>query len=91
MEEPDLVVLANEVGGRWSLETQAVLPQLSRAKSREEPPHLPDQRQTGMDLAMEHNIGLRESLLENRGAQGFDGPTPTTAEVIGDSRYVGFA
>ena len=33
-----LVVLANEVGGRWSLETQAFLRQLARAKSREEPP-----------------------------------------------------
>ena len=32
-----------------------------------------------------------QSLLENRAAQGFDGPIPTTAEVIFDSRYASFA
>ena len=31
------------------------------------------------------------SLLEGRTAHGCDGPTPTTAEVIGDSRCAGFA
>ena len=35
-----------------------------------------------MDLAMEHDIGLRECaglrpVLENRVAEGFDGRTPT--------------
>ena len=60
-------------------------------------PHLPDQRQTGMAwrwsmiLACASARAFAKSLLENRAAQGFDGPTPTTAEVIGDSRYAGFA
>ena len=31
------------------------------------------------------------SLLEGRATHGSDGPTPTTAEVIGDSRHAGFA
>ena len=59
-----LVVLANEVGGRWSLETQAFLRQLARAKSREEPPSplpsAPAPKWHG--LAMEHDIGLRECV-----------------------------
>ena len=46
-----LVVLANEVGGRWSLETQAFFRQLARAKSREEPPSLPPPFRTSAKLA----------------------------------------
>ena len=53
-----LVVLASEVGGRWSLETQAFLRQLARAKSREEPPTF--RTSAKLDLVMEHDIGLRE-------------------------------
>ena len=92
-----LVVLANEVGGRWSLETQAFLRQLARAKSREEPPNFWTSAKLAwtwrwsMILACASARAFAQSLLENRAAQGFDGPTPTTAEVIGDSRYAGFA
>ena len=92
-----LVVLANEVGGRWSLETQAFLGELARAKSREEPPNFRTSAKLAwtwrwsMILACASARAFAQSLLENRAAQGFDGPTPTTAEVIGDSRYAGFA
>ena len=44
-----------------------------------------------MILACASARAFAQSLLENRAAQGFDGPTPTIAEVIGDSRYAGFA
>ena len=33
-----LVVIALEVGGRWSTETRSVLSQLAKAKARGEPP-----------------------------------------------------
>ena len=87
-----LVVLANEVGGRWSLETQAFLRQLARAKSREEPPNFRTRWtwRWSMILACASARAFAQSLLENRAAQGFGGPTPTIAEVIGESRYVGF-
>ena len=44
-----------------------------------------------MILACASARAFAQPLLENRAAQGFDGPTPTTAEVIGDSRHAGFA
>ena len=60
--------------------------------------HTPRQRETRMDLEVEHDSGLLAndrafalSFLESRTAHGCDGPTPATAEGIRDSRYAGFA
>ena len=92
-----LVVLASEVGGRWSAEAQAFLRQFTRAKSRQEPPTLRASAKLAwiwkwsMILACASDRAFALSFVESRIAHGCDVPTPTTAEVIGDSRYAGFA
>ena len=58
--------------------------------------HTSLQRETRLDLevvilACASARAFALSLLEGRATHGSDGPTPTTAEVIGDSRYAGFA
>ena len=84
-----LVVLASEVGGRWSAEAQAFLRQLARAKSRQEPPTLRASAKLAwiwrwsMILACASARAFALSLLEGRTAHGCDSPTPPTAEVIG--------
>ena len=92
-----LVVLASEVGGRWSAETQSFLRQLAKAKTR----HMPRILRTSaklawmwrwsMILACASARAFAQSLLERRGTLRHDGPTPSSDEVIGDARYAGFA
>ena len=64
-----LVVLASEVGGRWSSETQTFLRQLARAKSREEAPTL----QTSANLAW---IWRWSMILACASARAFAGVSP---------------
>ena len=89
-----LVVLACEVGGRWSDESRHFLRQLSRAKARQEHPML-QQRvrhawlfRWGSMLACSAARALALSLLEARGGQGVDGPTPLDHDVMWEARYV---
>ena len=70
-----LVVLAGEVGGRWSEECREFLNQLAKAKARREPRHL-RARAGGTDG--------RLSWL------GSDGDTPLTTELVSDHRYLPF-
>ena len=92
-----LVVLACEVGGRWFSETQAFLGQLAKAKTRHVPPALRTSARLAWlwrwssILACASARAFAVSLLEGRAAPGHDGPSPTTDEVIGDSRYACFA
>ena len=85
-----LVVLAGEVGGRWSDETQAFFRQLAKARARSEP--VPQQARARAAWLMRWRAIFRAfatSLLEVRAGGGCDGPTPTTADVVGEFRYVG--
>ena len=74
-----LVVLATEVGGRWSEETQMFLRLLAKAKARAEPVPLQVQvravwlHRWRTVLACCRSLGM--SLLEIRGGLGSDGPT----------------
>ena len=75
-----LVVLACEVGGRWSSETQSFLRQLAKAKTR----HVPHNLRTSAKLAWMWRWctilacasarALALSLLERRSTPGHDGP-----------------
>ena len=91
------LVVASEVGGRWSAEAQAFLRQFARAKSRQEPPTLRASAKLAwiwrwsMILACASARAFALSFLEGLTAHDYGGPTPTTAEVIRDTRYAGFA
>ena len=77
-----LVVLACEVGGRWSSETQPFLRQLAKAKTRHVPPALRTSARLAWlwrwssILACASARAFAQSLLEGRGAPGHDGPSP---------------
>ena len=82
-----LVVLASEVGGRWSEESRDFLRQLAKAKTRSAPRAIRG-----------HNIGfvaepvrLPSLLLERRGGLGVDGPTPASHDVEWEARYLRLA
>ena len=81
-----LVVLAGEVGGRWSDETQAFLRQPVPQQARARAAWLMRWRAI---LACSSARAFATSLLEVRAGGGCDGPTPTTADVVGEYRYVG--
>ena len=82
-----LVVLASEVGGRWSEECRQFLCQLASAETRNEPKVLRSRaRQAWLhrwgSLACSSARAFAMSLLERRGGTGADGPTPSTADVL---------
>ena len=78
-----LVVLAGEVGGRWSEETQAFLRQLAKAKARSEP--VPQQA----ILACSSARAFASSLLEVRVGGGCDGPRRLRQTLLGSSATSG--
>ena len=85
-----LVVLACEVGGWWSTETQAFLRQFAKAKARTEPvPQHTRARAASFRwmTIMATARAFSQSLLEARGGEGCDG-TPSTAEVVGEYRFL---
>ena len=65
-----LVVIAGEVGGRWSRETQAFLQCLAH----------------GNGIALQHAKAFATSLLEQRGDPGAGGHLPSVHEVLADVR-----
>ena len=89
-----LVVLAAEVGGRWSEETRCFISLLARAKVRSLPKIIRARAQQswhfrwGSILSCAAARALASSLLESRGSPGTDGPTPSTSDVMCDWRHL---
>ena len=90
-----LVVLASEVGGRWSTETATFLTLLAAAKARSEGVLLRRQveqawrmRWAGL-LACAAARGFASTLLEQRSSGGGDGVTPLLPDLLSDFRHVG--
>ena len=95
-----LVVLAAEVGGRWSQESRHFLRQLARARARAEPQVLRVaaaaawRRRWSCLLSVAAQRSFAESLLETAypgGGGGADGETPSTDDVLAAARYEGLA
>ena len=92
-----LVVLAGEIGGRWSAETRAFVSHLAKARFREEIPFM--QRrveqawrlQWGSMLACASARAVASSPLELRRPRGADGEGPSSREVDAEFRYTGLA
>ena len=89
-----LVVLAVEVCGRWSQETQRFLSSLARAKARSVPPLLRKRGaslapQMGFTLFQHGRWGSGSSLLELPGARCAEGLCPASHEVERDFRHAG--
>ena len=88
-----LVVLPDEVGGRWSSETQDFLCALAKAKAQSAPPLLQSKvrsawlRRWCRILACTAAKAFASSLLDSGASAGVDGDTPTTQQVLCDSRY----
>ena len=85
-----LVVLAGEVGGRWSAETMSFLSQLAKAKTRHEPHILRQRVQQAWRSRWQAILScaaakvFARSLLEMRAAVGADGDTPASHDVLRD-------
>ena len=90
-----LVVLAVEVGGRWSGETRGFLSQLARARAREEVPLLRRRAEQAWRLRWGAMLGcaaakaVASSLLNLLDSHGGDGRTPASHEVDRDHRHAG--
>ena len=88
-----LVVLAGEVGGRFSDETAQFLRALASAKVRDVPQLLQGRahaawlRRWSAMLACAAARAFALSLLDRDCSAGVDGPTPSMHEVLGDSRH----
>ena len=89
-----LVVLACEVGGRFSKECRHFLRQLSKFKARDEPLSVATAGATrlasplGSMLACSGARALAVSLLEQRCGHGVDGPPPLSHDVLWEARYI---
>lgn len=88
-----LVVLALEVGGRWSSEAWAFVRCLSRARAREQVPILKKQAQPAWHrrfvgiLAVAAQRAFGESLLKRSGGLRADGEVPSTQGVLEEVRH----
>ena len=87
-----LVVIAGEVGGRWSRETQAFLQSLAHCKAQGAPRILRASAEVAWYrrwcslLACSVAKAVAVSLLERRGNPGAAGQLPSVQEVLGDAR-----
>ena len=90
-----LPLVSAEVGGRRSEKSVQFLVQLAKAKVRHEPKVMRViaqcawMRRWRCMLACAAARAFTLSLLERRAGLGFDGPTPTTSDVVGDCRHFG--
>ena len=90
-----LVVLAGEVAGRWSHETQTFLRLLAKARARGETALMKRRVEQAWRLRWCSILccaaakAFAASLLELRPAWGSDGEAPLSHEVVGDFRYAG--
>ena len=90
-----LVVLAGEVGGRWSAETMSFLCLLAKTRAQSET-HLKGRRveqawriRWSCMLACAAARAFAASLIEQRVSIGCDGNAPVRHEVVADHRYAG--
>ena len=89
-----LVVLAAEVGGRWSEEARAFVSQLAKAKARSVPRVLVGRARQAWHhrwssmLACASARAFALSLLDRRPGVGADGVTPSSAEVVAACRHL---
>ena len=92
-----LVVLAAEVGGRWSEETRVFLSQLASARARSELPLTRRRAEQAWRLrwgamwACAVAKAVASSLLDLLDSHGGDGKTPTTHEVVSENRHAGLS
>ena len=90
-----LVVLAVEVCGRWSQETQRFFSSLARAEARSVPPLLRKRVEQAWRLRWGSLFSctvagaVASSLLELPGTRGADGACPASHEVERDFRHAG--
>ena len=90
-----LVVLAAEVGGRWSEETRVFLSQLASARAMSDLPLTRRRAEQAWRLRWGDMWtravakAVASSLLDLRDSHGGDGKTPTTHEVVSDHRHAG--
>ena len=88
-----LVVIAGEVGGRWSREAQIFLQCLAQHKAQSAPKILQASAQVAYYrrwsslLSCAAAKAFATSLLERRGDPGAGGRFPSVHEVIGDARH----
>ena len=88
-----LVVLAGEVGGRWSAETSTFLHLLAAARARSETPVLRKRAEQAWRLRWSTMLvctaarAFAASLLEQRSNGGGDGPIPSLSEVLSDQQH----
>ena len=92
-----LVVLAVEVCGRWSKETQSFLSSLAHAKARSEASLMRRRVEQAWRLRWGSLFSctvaraVATSLLELPGARGADGDCPPSCEVERDFRHAGLS
>ena len=92
-----LAVLACEIGGGWSKETNNFFLQLAKAKARGVSQPLKTcakqswLRRWRSILACAAAKAFAQSLLEQKGRTGVDGPTPSISELMVDNRHCLFA
>ena len=86
-----LVVLAGEVGGRWSDETRTFIRSLARFKARSEPPLLRKRLSRLGDSSGGPYAPVRRPvrLLVPWWTSGADGNLPLACEVEGEQRHAG--
>ena len=88
-----LVVLAAEVGGRWSDETAKFLAALAKAKAQASPSILQNRvkaaylRGWSAVLACSAARAFTASLLDQRPVSGWGGNAPSVHEVVRDDRF----
>ena len=83
-----LVVLAAEVGGRWSVETAQFLSALAKAKAQSAPHLLQGRvRRWSATLAYSAARSFAVSLLDRRPVPGTGDAIPSAHEVMGDDRF----
>ena len=88
-----LVVLAAEVGGRWSQETADFLNAMAKTRAQESPQILQGRVRTALVtrwsaiLACSLARSLSLSLLERRPVPGTGGDIPSVHEVLRDARF----
>ena len=87
-----LVVLAAEVGGRWSAETAQFLTALAKARAQEVPPLvLQGRAETAWvrrwSVMLACSVLFALSLLDRRPVSGSDAVVPSVSEVMRESRF----
>ena len=87
------MVLAGEVGGRWSSEARGFVSQLAAARARAEVPMLHKRAEQAWWWQWASNLScaavraVAESLLGLKGGPGADGAVLADDDVIADHRY----